>query len=114
MSSNDFRRGAEARGRRSGVRLLSATVAVLATVSLLPSTGGAQATKVVKIGVIAPLSGDLTATGTGIRNSVDLAIRQPFHIRAKAGRAGQIQQARLLGSTKILLQPAQPPPGHSP
>jgi len=40
------------------------------------STGGNQATKVVKIGVIAPLSGDLTATGTGIRNSVDLAIRQ--------------------------------------
>ncbi len=39
-------------------------------------TGGAQATKVVKIGVIAPLSGDLTATGTGIRNSVELAIRQ--------------------------------------
>jgi branched-chain amino acid transport system substrate-binding protein len=40
-------------------------------------TGGAQAaTKVVKIGVIAPLSGDLTATGTGIKNSVDLAIRQ--------------------------------------
>ncbi|HEX2117719.1 MAG TPA: branched-chain amino acid ABC transporter substrate-binding protein, partial [Acidimicrobiales bacterium] len=29
-----------------------------------------------KIGVIAPLSGDLTATGTGIRNSVELAIRQ--------------------------------------
>jgi len=39
-------------------------------------TGSGQATKVVKIGVIAPLSGDLTATGTGIRNSVDLAIRQ--------------------------------------
>lgn len=38
--------------------------------------GGSQATKVVKIGVIAPLSGDLTATGTGIRNSVELAIRQ--------------------------------------
>jgi len=38
--------------------------------------GTSQATKVVKIGVIAPLSGDLTATGTGIRNSVDLAIRQ--------------------------------------
>lgn len=32
--------------------------------------------KVVKIGVIAPISGDLTAIGTGIRNSVDLAIRQ--------------------------------------
>jgi branched-chain amino acid transport system substrate-binding protein len=40
-------------------------------------TGNAQsAAKVVKIGVIAPLSGDLTATGTGIRNSVDLAIKQ--------------------------------------
>lgn len=38
--------------------------------------GGSQATKVVKIGVIAPLSGDLTATGTGIKNSVELAIRQ--------------------------------------
>jgi len=38
--------------------------------------GGGQAAKVVKIGVIAPLSGDLTATGTGIKNSVDLAIRQ--------------------------------------
>ncbi|HEX2046808.1 MAG TPA: branched-chain amino acid ABC transporter substrate-binding protein [Acidimicrobiales bacterium] len=38
--------------------------------------GGGQATKVAKIGVIAPLSGDLTATGTGIRNSVELAIRQ--------------------------------------
>ena len=38
--------------------------------------GGQQATKLVKIGVIAPLSGDLTATGTGIRNSVELAIRQ--------------------------------------
>jgi branched-chain amino acid transport system substrate-binding protein len=43
------------------------------------TTGGGatqQGTKVVKIGVIAPLSGDLTATGTGIKNSVDLAIRQ--------------------------------------
>jgi branched-chain amino acid transport system substrate-binding protein len=38
--------------------------------------GASQATKVVKIGVIAPLSGDLTATGVGIRNSVELAIRQ--------------------------------------
>jgi branched-chain amino acid transport system substrate-binding protein len=38
--------------------------------------GASQATKVVKIGVIAPLSGDLTATGTGIKNSVELAIKQ--------------------------------------
>ena len=37
---------------------------------------GQQATQVAKIGVIAPLSGDLAALGLGIRNSVDLAIRQ--------------------------------------
>ena len=35
--------------------------------------GGA---KVAKIGVIAPLSGDLSALGSGIKNSVDLAIKQ--------------------------------------
>lgn len=42
------------------------------------STGGGsqETTHVAKIGVIAPLSGDLTALGVGIRNSVDLAIRQ--------------------------------------
>ena len=32
--------------------------------------------KVVKIGVIAPLSGDLSALGLGIQNGVDLAIKQ--------------------------------------
>ncbi len=40
------------------------------------TTAGQPASKVVKIGVIAPLSGDLTAVGTGIRNSVDLAVNQ--------------------------------------
>jgi len=43
-------------------------------------TGGGDttnnATKVAKIGVIAPLSGDLSALGLGIKNGVDLAIRQ--------------------------------------
>ena len=38
-------------------------------------TGSAE-NKVAKIGVIAPLSGDLAALGKGIQNSVDLAIRQ--------------------------------------
>ena len=37
---------------------------------------GSGGTKVAKIGVIAPLSGDLSALGLGIKNSVDLAIRQ--------------------------------------
>jgi branched-chain amino acid transport system substrate-binding protein len=40
------------------------------------TTTGEPASKVVKIGVIAPLSGDLTAVGTGIRNSVELAVNQ--------------------------------------
>ncbi len=40
------------------------------------TSGSGDAPKVVKIGVIAPLSGDLTAFGTGIKNSVDLAVKQ--------------------------------------
>jgi branched-chain amino acid transport system substrate-binding protein len=40
------------------------------------TSGSSGSTKVAKIGVIAPLSGDLSALGLGIRNSVDLAIRQ--------------------------------------
>ncbi|MGY4721247.1 branched-chain amino acid ABC transporter substrate-binding protein [Naumannella cuiyingiana] len=39
------------------------------------NTGGGD-TKTVKIGVIAPLSGDLSPLGLGIRNSVELAARQ--------------------------------------
>jgi len=39
------------------------------------STGGG-ATKSVKIGVIAPLSGDLSALGKGIQHSVELAVKQ--------------------------------------
>ena len=39
------------------------------------STGGA-ATKTAKIGVIAPLSGDLSALGKGIQHSVELAVKQ--------------------------------------
>ncbi|MBW3555917.1 MAG: branched-chain amino acid ABC transporter substrate-binding protein [Actinobacteria bacterium] len=38
--------------------------------------GGDEPLKTVKIGVIAPLSGSLSALGSGIRNSVELAIRQ--------------------------------------
>jgi branched-chain amino acid transport system substrate-binding protein len=38
--------------------------------------GTSEPTKTVKIGVIAPLSGDLSALGLGIRNGVQLAIDQ--------------------------------------
>ena len=40
------------------------------------SSGSNSENKTVKIGVIAPLSGDLAALGKGIQNSVDLAIKQ--------------------------------------
>jgi len=42
------------------------------------TAGGASsaATKTVKIGVIAPLSGDLSALGLGIQHSVELAVKQ--------------------------------------
>jgi branched-chain amino acid transport system substrate-binding protein len=40
------------------------------------NTGTTGANKIAKIGVIAPLSGDLSALGLGIKNGVDLAIKQ--------------------------------------
>jgi len=38
--------------------------------------GGGSAAKTVTIGVIAPLSGDLSEVGNGIKNGVDLAVKQ--------------------------------------
>jgi len=49
-------------------------------------TGGtSDNNKVAKIGVIAPLSGDLAALGKGIQNSVDLAIKQANESKAIPG-----------------------------
>jgi branched-chain amino acid transport system substrate-binding protein len=49
-------------------------------------TGGAGSeNKVAKIGVIAPLSGDLAALGKGISNSVDLALKQANESQAIPG-----------------------------
>jgi branched-chain amino acid transport system substrate-binding protein len=69
------------RGRRSsgrlGIAVLVATVVLSACGSNKSETQqGADSGKVVKIGVIAPLSGALTALGVGIRNGADLAVRQ--------------------------------------
>ena len=71
------------RGRRSpgrfGITILVAGVVLAACGSDKSETqGGADSGsgKTVKIGVIAPLSGSLTALGLGIKNGVDLAIRQ--------------------------------------
>ncbi len=49
------------------------------------ATGGASENKVAKIGVIAPLSGDLAALGKGIEHSVDLAIKQANESKAIPG-----------------------------
>lgn len=48
------------------------------------SSGGA-AMKTVKIGVIAPLSGDLSALGKGIQHSVELAVKQANESKAIPG-----------------------------
>ncbi len=62
----------------AGATLLAASLAMSACGTRNESggeTGGSEG-KVAKIGVIAPLSGDLSALGLGIKNSVDLAIKQ--------------------------------------
>jgi branched-chain amino acid transport system substrate-binding protein len=61
----------------AGITVLAASMALSACGSRAATGGGSSSSeKVATIGVIAPLSGDLSALGLGIRNSVDLAIRQ--------------------------------------
>jgi branched-chain amino acid transport system substrate-binding protein len=62
----------------AGVTLLAASLAMSACGSRAEQAPGGEAggAKVAKIGVIAPLSGSLSALGVGIKNSVDLAIKQ--------------------------------------
>ena len=58
---------------------LAALVAVTLAVGVMPAgaqTDPVQSTKVVKVGVIAPLDAGLTSFGLGIRNSVQLAVDQ--------------------------------------
>ena len=80
------------------------------------SASGSGGDKVAKIGVIAPLSGDLTALGVGIRNGVDLAIKQAneegevegwtFEIAAEDDQAKPDEGARvatkLAGDTAVV------------
>lgn len=70
-----------------GATLLAATLSMSACGSRAEEGGttGETANKVAKIGVIAPLSGDLSALGLGIRNSVDLAIKQANESKAIPG-----------------------------
>jgi branched-chain amino acid transport system substrate-binding protein len=73
-----------------GATLLAASLALSACGSRGGSdnsstAGGNSSAKVAKIGVIAPLSGDLAALGLGIKNSVDLAIKQANEANAIPG-----------------------------
>jgi len=63
---------------RVGASLLVATMALTACGSRSEGEGGGGDSdkKVAKIGVIAPLSGDLSALGLGIQHSVELAVKQ--------------------------------------
>src|SRR3954471_9506266 len=80
----DGRRTSMLRGHRSsgrlGIAILVATVVLSACGSNKNETqkgaDGNGSDKVVKIGVVAPLSGALTALGVGIRNGADLAVKQ--------------------------------------
>jgi branched-chain amino acid transport system substrate-binding protein len=55
------------------------------------ATGGDGAKKTVKIGVIAPLSGDLSALGKGIQHSVELAVQQANEANAIPGWEIQVE-----------------------
>jgi branched-chain amino acid transport system substrate-binding protein len=62
----------------AGVTLLATTLAVsgCGTRAEEGSGSASSSTKTAKIGVIAPLSGDLSALGLGIQHSVELAVKQ--------------------------------------
>ena len=64
--------------------LLSASIALTACGSRTAETSAAT-TKTAKIAVIAPLTGDLSVMGLGIKNSVDLAIKQANDAKAIPG-----------------------------
>ncbi len=70
-----------------GVALVAASLAFAGCGSRADtgSSSGGTTGKVATIGVISPLSGDLSALGLGIRNSVDLAIRQANESNAIPG-----------------------------
>jgi branched-chain amino acid transport system substrate-binding protein len=64
---------------RIGASLIVASLALTACGSRSNDNGGGgsgNSTKTAKIGVIAPLSGDLSALGLGIQHSVELAVKQ--------------------------------------
>jgi branched-chain amino acid transport system substrate-binding protein len=73
--------------RRSGVIVLVTAAVLLAACgsNKNETSGGSASNRVAKIGVIAPLTGSLAPLGLGIKNSVDLAIKQANKANAVKG-----------------------------
>jgi branched-chain amino acid transport system substrate-binding protein len=77
---------------RVGASLLIASLALSACGSRSStSTGASDGNKIVKIGVMAPLSGDLSALGLGIQHSVELAVKQANDSKAIPGWTLQVE-----------------------
>jgi branched-chain amino acid transport system substrate-binding protein len=76
-----------------GTSLLVASLALAGCGSRGESGGGSSSNgnKVAKIGVIAPLSGDLSALGKGIQHSVELAVKQANDSKAVPGWTLQVE-----------------------
>jgi branched-chain amino acid transport system substrate-binding protein len=73
---------------RVGATLIVASLALTACGSRNSNDNGggnSSSTKTAKIGVIAPLSGDLSALGLGIQHSVELAVKQANYAGAIPG-----------------------------
>jgi branched-chain amino acid transport system substrate-binding protein len=76
---------------RAGASLLIASLALSACGSRGgTTTGAADGNKIAKIGVMAPLSGDLSALGLGIQHSVELAVKQANDSKAIPGWTLQV------------------------
>lgn len=69
----------------AGVAVVAASLALTGCGSRADNNGGTSGAKVAKIGVMSPTSGDLSALGLGIRNSVDLAVKQANESNAIPG-----------------------------
>ncbi len=77
---------------RVGASLIIASLALAACGSRSETTPGAASDKkIAKIGVMAPLSGDLSALGLGIQHSVELAVKQANASNAIPGWTLQVE-----------------------
>jgi branched-chain amino acid transport system substrate-binding protein len=82
--------------QRSVVRVGASLIVASLALSACGSRGGSDAAatsgkKIAKIGVMAPLSGDLSALGLGIQHSVELAVKQANASNAIPGWTLQVE-----------------------